>query len=150
MGSQYQVSHTSFLGKLKARTAWLWGFGKPTWVLSPDIYVAKFLRFTLGSYSIFWWCWGLTLGLLNAKHKLCCTAVQSTLLTAFREDHPVSTTSGDRRSGICLILCWHLIHVINLVSLQDFFLGALQTLEPEDSPWFLSPAGARNGLNFVN
>lgn len=75
------------------------------------------------------------------------------LLTAFREDHPVSAAGGggvDRRSGICLILCWHLIHVINLVSLQDFFLGAFQTLKPEDSPWLLSPAGARNGLNFVN
>lgn len=75
------------------------------------------------------------------------------LLTAFREDHPLSAAGGwggDRRSGICLILCWHLIHVINLVSLQDFFLSALQTLEPEYSPWFLSPAGARNGLNFVN
>lgn len=66
------------------------------------------------------------------------------------EKTTLSLLPGDRRSGICLILCWHLIHVINLVSLQDFFLGALQTLEPEDSSWFLSPAGARNGLNFVN
>lgn len=87
----------------------------------------------------------MTPSLLNAKHKLYNQPPSLPL-----EKTTLSLLPGDRRSGICLILCWHLIHVINLVSLQDFFLGALQTLEPEDSPWFLSPAGARNGLNFVN
>lgn len=60
-------------------------------------------------------------------------------------------------SGICLILCWHLIYLITIVtppsvpSPLDFFRQGSPNLRAKrTAPAFLSPSGARNGLNFVS
>lgn len=84
---------------------------------------------------------------------------------AFREDHLSvlpGVTGGQGVllgpfSGIYLILCWHLIYLITMVSSPhtpsppDFFLQGSPNLRAErTAPAFLSPSGARNGLNFVS
>lgn len=155
MGGQYQVPYKSFLEKLSALGSWGRHLGHSLLIfMSPNLSGStssyyldqKFSCCTGGSNPV----------LLNAKRKLGYSPVPPVLplhrFIAFRGDHLSvlpGVTGGQGVllgpfSGICLILCWHLIYLITMVCppppphptppQQTLSCRALQTEEPKGQP----------------